>query len=76
MNSSGHSPYAISADKVDEIPKRGWIPVTVPGAVKGWKALSERFGSLPFKKLLEPAIDYARNGYPVSAEIARMWKKH
>lgn len=75
MNSSGHSPYAISADKVDEIPKRGWIPVTVPGAVKGWKALSERFGSLPFKKLLEPAIDYARNGYPVSAEIARMWKK-
>ena len=75
MNSSGHSPYAISADKVDEIPKRGWIPVTVPGAVKGWKALSEKFGSLPFKKLLEPAIDYARNGYPVSAEIARMWKK-
>lgn len=49
MNSSGHSPYAISIDKVDEIPKRGWIPVTVPGAVKGWKALSERFGSLPFK---------------------------
>lgn len=49
MNSSGHSPYAISADKVDEIPKRGWIPVTVPGAVKGWKALSEKFGSLPFK---------------------------
>ena len=75
MNSSGHSPYAISADQIDEIPKRGWIPVTVPGAVKGWKALSERFGSLPFKKLLEPAIDYARNGYPVSAEIARMWKK-
>ena len=72
MNSSGHSPYAISADKVDEIPKRGWIPVTVPGAVKGWKALSERFGSLPFKKLLEPALDYARNGYPVIAEIARM----
>ena len=75
MNSSGHSPYAISADQIDEIPKRGWIPVTVPGAVKGWKALSERFGSLPLKKLLEPAIDYARNGYPVSAEIARMWKK-
>ena len=75
MNSSGHSPYAISADQIDEIPKRGWIPVTVPGAVKGWKALSERFGSLPFKKLLEPAIDYAKNGYPVSAEIARMWKK-
>ena len=75
MNSSGHSPYVISADQIDEIPKRGWIPVTVPGAVKGWKDLSERFGSLPFKKLLEPAIDYARNGYPVSAEIARMWKK-
>ena len=75
MNSSGHSPYLISADKINEIPKRGWIPVTVPGAVKGWKALSDRFGSLPFKQLLEPAIDYAKNGYPVSPEIARMWKK-
>ena len=75
MNSSGHSPYLISADKINENPKRGWIPVTVPGAVKGWKALSDRFGSLPFKKLLEPAIDYAKNGYPVSPEIARMWKK-
>ena len=75
MNSSGCSPYEISADQITEIPKRGWIPVTVPGAVKGWKALSERFGVLPFKQLLEPAIDYARNGYPVSAEIARMWKK-
>lgn len=75
MNSSGHSPYEISADNVKEIPKRGWTPVTVPGAVKGWKALSERFGKLPFKQLLQPAIDYARNGFAASPEIARMWHK-
>lgn len=75
MNSSGRSPYEISADKVQEIPKRGWTPVTVPGACKGWKALSERFGVLPFKQLLEPAIDYARNGFALSPEIARMWHK-
>ena len=30
MNTSGCSPYEISADLITEIPKRGWIPVTVP----------------------------------------------
>ena len=38
-------------------PKRGWDSVTVPGAVSAWVALSERFGSLPFADLLEPAIE-------------------
>jgi gamma-glutamyltranspeptidase / glutathione hydrolase len=37
-------------------PKRGIDSVTVPGAVAGWVAMSERFGKLPFADLLEPAI--------------------
>lgn len=75
MNASGYSPYEIDASKIDSIPAKGWTPVMVPGAVKGWRALSERFGELPFSKLLEPAINYAKNGFPVSPEIARMWNK-
>ncbi len=75
MNASGYSPYEIDASKIDQIDKRGWTPVMVPGACKGWKELSERFGKLPFEKLLQPAIHYAKYGFPVSPETARMWKK-
>ena len=37
--------------------------MTIPGAVSGWAALSQRFGKLPFADLFEPAIRYARDGY-------------
>ena len=55
------------------MPERGWESVTVPGAVSAWVELSERFGKLPFEDLFEPAIDYARNGFPVSPTIAALW---
>ena len=48
------------------MPERGWETVTVPGAVSGWRALSQRFGELPFADLFEPAIRYARDGFAVS----------
>ena len=47
--------------------------MTVPGAVSAWVALSERFGKLPFEKLFEPAITYARAGFLVSPITARAW---
>ncbi|WP_407271077.1 gamma-glutamyltransferase [Radiobacillus sp. PE A8.2] len=80
LNASGPAPQAISIDKVKErgydyIPKQGWIPVTVPGAPAGWLALSERFGKLSLKETLEPAINYAKNGYPISPVLAYYWKK-
>ena len=57
------------------MPTDGWTPVTVPGAVKAWTELHERFGVLPFKEVLEPAIRYARDGFPLTPEISRMWKQ-
>lgn len=71
LNASGRSPAALKNDRIDE---RGWGSVTVPGAVSGWAALSERFGALPFEALFEPAITYAENGFPVSPIIARLWR--
>ena len=50
---------------------RGWDTVTIPGAVSGWAALSQRYGELPFADLFEPAIRYARDGFAVSPTIAR-----
>jgi gamma-glutamyltranspeptidase/glutathione hydrolase len=57
------------------MPERGWESVTVPGAVSAWAELSRRFGRLPFAALAEPAIDYARRGYPVTPAIAELWRR-
>ncbi len=74
MNASGRSPAGWTPDRFkDGIPELGWDSVTVPGAVGGWVALSERFGRLPFADLAEPAIKYAEDGFPVSPVIATLW---
>ena len=56
------------------MPENGILPVTVPGAVWGWQAVLKRFGKLTFKEVLEPAVEYAEQGYPVSERIARDWR--
>jgi gamma-glutamyltranspeptidase/glutathione hydrolase len=53
--------------------KRGWDSVTVPGAVAGWVALSQRFGKLPFEDLLQPAIEVAERGYAVPVVVQQKW---
>jgi gamma-glutamyltranspeptidase/glutathione hydrolase len=55
------------------VPSWGPLPVTVPGCVDGWFALHGRFGKLPVKDVLAPAIGYAREGFPVSDVIAYYW---
>ena len=52
------------------IPSHGSLPVTVPGAVDGWFALHERWGSLPMAAVLAPAIRYAEQGFPMTPVIA------
>src|SRR5690606_13384759 len=59
LNSCGYAPEGLSCEALErkgikEIPKYGWVPVTVPGAVAAWRELSDRFGKLPFEQLLEP----------------------
>jgi gamma-glutamyltranspeptidase/glutathione hydrolase len=56
------------------MPENGILPVTVPGAVWGWQAVLKRFGKLTFKEVLEPAVEFAEQGYPVSERIARDWR--
>ena len=45
----------------------------MPGAVAGWVALHQRFGSLPFADLLAPAIDVAERGYAVPVVVQQKW---
>ncbi len=56
------------------MPAYGILSVTVPGTVWGWDAVLNRFGKKTFKEDLEPAVDYAENGFPVSERIAYDWR--
>lgn len=80
LNASGPAPQSISIDGVralghDRMPEHGPLPVTVPGAPAAWAALSRRFGKLPFRNLLAPAIDIAKQGFPVSPVVHQMWSE-
>lgn len=77
MNASGRAPAAWTPERfahLDSMPFRGWDSATVPGTVSGWRTLWERFGSLPFEDLFEPAIRLARDGYLVSPTVHRQWQ--
>lgn len=56
------------------MPPGGILDVTVPGSVWGWDEVLRRFGTMKFDRVLQPAIDYAQNGFPVSERIAHDWK--
>ncbi len=78
LNASGRSPYRATRElfaskKLRDIPTTGPLSWSVPGCVDGWDALRKRFGSQPLSKVLDPAIRYAENGFPVSEVIARSW---
>jgi gamma-glutamyltranspeptidase/glutathione hydrolase len=78
LNSSGWTPAALTLDVlkqrgITEAAKLGVHRVTVPGAVAGWQALHDKFGTMNFDKVLAPAIYYAENGYPVTELIGGDW---
>ena len=79
LNGSGRSPASLTLQEfrtrnLSRIPSRGPLPVTVPGCVDGWFTLHGRFGRLPMREILAPAIRYAREGFPLTAVIARAWE--
>jgi len=81
LNASGPAPAAWTPEYfrrkygagATRPPIRGWDSATVPGAVAGWVALSEKFGKLPFADLLAPAIEVAERGYAVPVIVQQKW---
>ncbi len=75
LNGSGRAgalatPAFFTDQGLTEIPSAGPLSVSVPGAVAAWVDVHERFGTKPFVYLLQPAIGYAREGFPVSTRLA------
>ncbi len=80
INASGPAPMAASvaalkARGFDKIPSYGVETVDVPGAVAGWVALHDRFGSMPLEDITAPAVSFAEEGFPVTPNIAYLWGK-
>ncbi len=82
LNASGRSPRALDLKQLKvelkklnrtTIPPHGHLPISVPGTVDGWFELHGKFGKLPMKDVLAPAIGYAKNGFPLSELIAWYW---
>ncbi|MGE0572200.1 MAG: gamma-glutamyltransferase family protein [Dehalococcoidia bacterium] len=70
--SSGPAPGVAEADAyraTGGIPQTGARAVTVPGCVDGWWQLHQRYGRLNWDGLFEPAIDYAKDGFPASRQL-------
>src|SRR5215510_14913291 len=89
MKASGKAPTGATLERLKELgykwdskdwapgsgmPNYGIMPVTVPGAVWGWDEVLHRFVTLTFKETLQPAIDYAEQGFPISERIASDWR--
>lgn len=77
LNGSGRAPAQATPERMrelagsDVLPQFGPLTITVPGCVDAWWRLHQRFGRLPFAAVLESAVHYAQDGFPVSAEFER-----
>lgn len=76
LNASGRAASRATIDFYEEkgftnIPERGPLAaLTVPGMVRGWGDLARRFATKELSELLEPAIEYAENGFPITEKYA------
>lgn len=80
LASSGWAPKGWTVDYfkstlgVDSVPSTGIDSAVVPGTVSGWDALLERFGTMSFKEVLEPAATYGEEGFPIHERMHDQWR--
>jgi gamma-glutamyltranspeptidase/glutathione hydrolase len=71
LDAAGPAPQSAPAQPSDATGPRS---VVVPGAVRGWEALSQRFGRLGLDVVLAPAIDLAHGGVAAGFYCSRAWR--
>ena len=79
LDSSGYAGSNVdisSLSSYSDIPLDHPMSVTVPGAVRGWYAMHERFGSLEINHLFNQAIEICTKGFTVSTELHQSLKNH
>lgn len=81
LNGSGRAPGKLTAGHLlqqglKEIPLTSVHAVTIPGAVDSWSKLNKRFGKLPLSDLLQPAIRFAEEGFPITERVGTDWGRN
>jgi gamma-glutamyltranspeptidase/glutathione hydrolase len=56
---------------VEQVPGIGLLPATVPGAFGAWLTMLRDYGTWTLEDVLQPAIDYARNGFPLVPRVVQ-----
>ncbi len=80
LNGSGRAPALLNLDRIEQdgfseqLPPHHAHAVTAPGACAGWFDFHARHGSQPMPDLLAPAIELARDGFPVAPFNSRLWE--
>jgi gamma-glutamyltranspeptidase/glutathione hydrolase len=79
LNGSGRAPGAATpetyrAKGLSQVPTRGPLAVTVPGAIDAWSRALERFGTIGLDEALQPAIEFAEEGYAVGPVVSHFWE--
>jgi gamma-glutamyltranspeptidase/glutathione hydrolase len=78
LNASGRAGALMTRDELlrrgrTQITGRSAESITVPGALAGWQALLQRYGTITLAQALQPAIRYADQGFPVTPVISEDW---
>jgi gamma-glutamyltranspeptidase/glutathione hydrolase len=76
LNGAGRSGRRASLEELarrglPDLPATGPATVSVPGCVRAWSMLLERFGTRPLGELLAPAIHYAERGFPCTGLVSQ-----
>jgi len=66
--------YDLSGPPYGGPPSTGIFAAMVPGSVDGWDKMLNRFGTMKFKEVLEPARKYAFEGFPVHEVLANSFR--
>ena len=80
INASGWAPKRMTLDALrakgaTSMPPLDILSATVPGCVDGWAKMNLKFGKLKLAEVLQPAIYYAKTGYPVTEIIHGHWQE-
>ena len=79
LTGSGKAPAAATREffvsqGYEKMPLEGALSVAIPGEVDAYETILNRFGTMPLVKLLEPAIGYAEEGFPIAKRVSKYFR--